>query len=270
MRKRQMMHLKRKRKSKKRMTEWVSPLVRTASVVLSLGSVGTLVFFAFAWANSLDHFDLEKITVAGESHLQREDVLKWIDLPRFPSLMDINLRAIQQKLEDHPFVKGARISRDFPSTLNINIIERSPIAYLNLSPFIMIDADGVILPTENSSFDFDIPTLTGFNPAKELYPTGERCLSQKVMEAVEYLDLIRTNFTSLYSDISEMKVDAGDEYAIILARRPTQIYLGAAEVPHQLNMLRRFAFTVSGIRSLHDYKYIDLRYRNQIIVRERT
>lgn len=255
---------------KRRTPEWISRLVRIMVAALSLGSVGTLIFFAFSWANSLDHFDVVNIRVTGGNHLQREAVLRWINLPRFPSLLDIDLQALQQKLEKHPFIKGARTSRDFPSTLKIDLIERSPIAYLNLSPFILIDADGIILPTEKGKFDFDIPTLTGFNPAQELYPIGEPCLSQKVMEAVEYLDLIRTNFVSLYSDISEMKVDAGDEYVIVLARQPTQIYLGATEVPQQLNMLKKFAFTVSGIRSLHDYKYVDLRYRNQIIVRERT
>ncbi|MDP6457015.1 MAG: FtsQ-type POTRA domain-containing protein [Candidatus Marinimicrobia bacterium] len=270
MRKRQTKNKKRKGRSIKRMPQWVSLLVRATVVTFSLVSVAVLILFAFSWADSFDHFDVLNIRVAGHSHLQREDILESIDLPRFPSLMDIDLEAIQRKLEEHPFVKGARISRDFPSTLNIDLIERSPIAYLNLAPFIMIDADGVVLPTENGSFDFDIPTLTGFNPATELYPIGKQCLSQKVMEAVEYLHLIRTNFTNLYSNISEMKVDAGDEYVIVLAKRPTQIYLGAIEVPHQLNMLRKFAFTVSGIRSLYDYKYVDLRYRNQIIVRERT
>ncbi|MFQ6616784.1 MAG: cell division protein FtsQ/DivIB [Fidelibacterota bacterium] len=237
--------------------------------VLGGGALAFVIFLAFRWAETTQQFDLVDVRVMGNRFLDKGDLSQWVQLPADPALMDIDLEYVQTHLESHPYIKAARVSRDFPGSLRIDVVERVPLAYINQSPFHLIDQEGVILPASDQAYEFDIPTLSGFNPAQELYPVGEQCLSQKVLEAVDYLNLIRNRFPRLYADLSEVRINAGDEYVLYLSHYPTEILLGAAHLSQRLSLLQQFAQTVRGIRSLHDYRYVDLRYKKQIVVRER-
>lgn len=256
--------------TKTRIHKWLLKVLKGFTAVVGLCAIVSIIVFAFFWAKSTNHFNLIKVQVAGYSYLDKTEIIEWLVLPRFAALTEIDLIAIQEKLEEHFYIKAARVSRDFPSSLCLNIIERSPVAYINHSPFLLVDTDGIILPMRDEDFKFDIPTLSGFNPASELYPIGEKCLSRKVLEVVTFLNVIHREFPHFYSDISEVTVNAMDEYVLCLSQYPTKVYLGSAVSTWQIRLLQQFRDTITGIRTLHDYKYVDLRYENQIIVKEKA
>lgn len=257
------------KKSKKR-SNWLTKIKHGIIGLLSVGSLTSLITYALIWADKTDHFELSRIILTGQSYLDRNDILKYADLPRYPFLTKINLTAIQAKLESHPYIKAARISRNFPQTLRIDIIERNPISYINHSPLYLVDTDGYILPAKNGTIEFDVPMLTGFNPADELYPIGEKCLSQKINEAVGILNRIKTQFPSFYVDISEVIINPRDEYELYLSKKPTKIYLGTGNISPQLTILKEFIKSIRGVRSIYDYQYVDLRYWKQVVVKERV
>ena len=257
------------KKSKKR-SNWLTQIKRGIIGLLSVGGLTSLINFALIWADKTDHFELSRIILTGQSYLDRNDVIKYADLSRYPILTKIDLSAIQTKLESHPYIKAARISRNFPRTLQIDIIERIPISYINHSPLYMVDTDGYILPAKNGTIEFDVPMLTGFNPADELYPIGEKCLSQKINEAVGLLNRIKTQFPSFYEDISEIIINPKDEYELYLLKKPTKIYLGSRDISRQLTILQEFVKSIRGVRSIYDYQYVDLRYWKQVVVKERV
>ncbi|MFQ6674296.1 MAG: cell division protein FtsQ/DivIB, partial [Fidelibacterota bacterium] len=207
-----MARTKKTSKRRKRLSRWLKGAIKWTSGSVALGAVVSLVVASFRWAESTDQFDLDSIRLSGNLYLGEEEILEWLELPTFATLDKMDLRAIQEKLESHPYVRAARASRDFPSALDITVVERIPIAYINRSPFYLVDEEGIILPVKNGSFEFDVPTLSGFNPSPELYPVGEKCLSQKVLEAVGYVAFINRVFPSLYNDLSEVRIDARDEY----------------------------------------------------------
>ena len=90
------------------------------------------------------------------------------------------------------------------------------------------------------------------------------------MEAVNYLSSMRQLFPILFEDISELTVNKTDEYVMVLAEMPTRIHFGEGNMLDQIILLKQFDFTLAGAKKLRDYRYVDLRYRNQIVVRERT
>ena len=49
----------------------------------------------------------------------------------------------------------------------------------------------------------------------------------------------------------------------------TKIYAHASYLTNQLNILKDFEKTVYPIRDLKDYRYIDLRIKDQVIVKEK-
>lgn len=256
-------------KNKKRKS-WINRIKQVVIGLLSTAFLASLITYALIWADNTEHFGLSTIVLTGQSYLKRNDVLKYADLPQYPILTRIDLKAIQTKLESHPYIKAARVSRDFPKTIQIDIIERVPISYINHSPLYLADSEGYILPTNNGSLEFDVPMFTGFNPADELYPVGEKCLSQRVNEAVGLLNQIKNQFPSFYEDISEVIINPKDEYELYLSKKPTKIYLGTGDISHELIILQEFVKSIEGVRSIYDYKYVDLRYWRQVVAKERA
>jgi cell division protein FtsQ len=74
----------------------------------------------------------------------------------------VDVSAIRQRLLDYGWVKDARVSRRFPDTLVIDIVERKPAAlWQNDEGLSLIDAEGVVLDRVPVSRMPDLPLLVG-------------------------------------------------------------------------------------------------------------
>ena len=74
----------------------------------------------------------------------------------------VDVSAIRERLLDYGWVKDARVSRRFPDTLVIDIVERKPAAlWQNDEGLSLIDAEGVVLDRVPISRMPDLPLLVG-------------------------------------------------------------------------------------------------------------
>ena len=73
----------------------------------------------------------------------------------------------------------------------------------------------------------------------------------------------------MYEDISEFVFNDSNEYEIILKNGNTKILLGANNIFKKIDYLKAFDEALPDNKNFNVYKYIDLRYKDQIVVRER-
>ena len=253
------------RKKKKKQLN-LKPLI-SATITLS---IMFLIYASFWWSSYTRLSHLRHINISGYSIIPEDDHQIQLEPLLGIELEEINLRDVSLLIESHPYVKAARVSRRYPATLSIEIVERQPVAMLNVEPVLMIDREGIILPDKGQVNDFLVPCLSDFNPAKELYPAGQQTVSAKVQETMNLITRILDYYPSLYSNISEVTMNANDEYVIILAQYPTKVILGNTDVWAKIQILGKFEHSLSNKRQLSDYKYLDLRYDNQVIAKERV
>ena len=222
---------------------------------------------AVRWANYRQTFTVDAIRFSGLEILEKETVQKMISNLENQSIHDVNMGEMAQIIESNPFIKAARISRHFPNQIKINIIEREPLAMLNMESALMIDNEAVVLPNHPYAESALIPILSGCNNAKDLYPEGEQTYSVKVKEAIKILNQLSNHYPKLYDEVSELTLNKDDEYVIILADRPTKVILGKSDIIPKLNILKSFDKAL-GERQLTDYRLLDMRYKKQLIARE--
>jgi hypothetical protein len=134
----------------------------------------------------------------------------------------------------------------------------------------MIDNESVILPLVKDVFESPLPILSNFNTSSEFYREGEITESKSVLEATGILKILSSTYPDLYSNISELRLDKDHGYELILESEPTRIILGEKEFTSKLLILKEFEALIRNHTTLTDYRYLDLRYSNQIIVRERS
>ena len=251
-------------RKKKQKINWIRMIISFISVSMVIA----LIWTAFWWSEFrnllvIDQVKFGKTTVL-ESRVYEATLGNIIGI----SPEQIRLNDISDLMESHPYVKAARVSHQYPGTIQIEILERQPIALLKMDPMVMLDAEGVVLPTLNNFGDFNLPVLTNFNPEPELYPVGEKALSVKVRECIDWLSRIQVEYESLYDNLSEMKMTSTNEMELILADHPTRIYLGQDQLWARIEILKQFEEEL-GSKKISDFSYLDMRYENQIIAKGR-
>jgi len=228
-----------------------------------------IIFYSVDWIEDEKKIFPKTLNIYGNLILSVQEILDLANIPINKSLLKMDLTLIQQEIQKHPYIKIANLSREFPNQININIKERVPLAYLNLEEYLVIDDDGFILPLRNGIIEFNIPTLTGFNKEQSLYPIGFKCISTKALEAVENLNFAKKHFPTLLENLSEFTINQNDYFEMILTEKPTKIIFKNNSFEDQIFLLREFNYLINKSKSLEDYKYVDLRYKNQIVVKER-
>lgn len=225
------------------------------------------IFFSFLWSkynnkNLLSHVMISDTKINNRTLYENyfNQILK-SDSLSYPNYIN--------SIEEHPYIKTARISRHFPDKILIEIIERDPIVFLNTNPKIFLDEEGYVLPYQDNISKIDLPIMTNVNPNQNLYPNGQKVLSKKVIECVNWLALINKNYKNLYNDISEIKMSSAHEMEIILAENPTNIYFGQKQLLTKIKNLVQFQNLLEP-KKLSDFAYLDMRFENQIIAKERT
>ena len=172
---------------------------------------------------------------------------------------------IRDRLQfDH--IVDCKISRQFPSTINITIYEREPIALISSDELIILDSNGICLPVEYC--DLSLPILTNFKTNPELYPKGSKTASTNVMSSVALMKFTKDSHPIIYDEISEFVFNENSEYEIILKNGKTRILLGSNMLSRKIKYLDSFQKTIKDNKQITDFKYIDLRFDNQVIVKE--
>jgi cell division protein FtsQ len=151
--------------------------------------------------------------------------------------------------------------RFVPNRLNVEIHERTPVAFARVGPRIsLIDAGGALMelpPKRKYSF----PVILGMNPGE---PLSTRAPRMKVyMELVRELDSGGASYSQDLSevnltDLEDVKVRVNDPAGDVL------VHLGSSDY---LRRYKTYAGHVQEWRQqFHDLESVDLRYDNQIVV----
>lgn len=141
----------------------------TLLVVIGFSALGY-----FAIDSSL--FRLNQVNVESLSEHYPISIEQVLDTAKVPlgkfSLFSINLKPIEDRLTKNPWVKGVIISKQFPNTLVLKIVERNPVSLLNEvnGRVLYIEDDGATFEDRAMVYSKELPMISGFsaNDAEKL------------------------------------------------------------------------------------------------------
>ncbi|MGL6236942.1 MAG: cell division protein FtsQ/DivIB [Segniliparus sp.] len=108
------------------MIRWLRAWGFTAVVILLVVAAGFGV-----WAGYFSHwFALRSIVVSGNTTITKEEVVRRLDVSAGEPLLRVDLDDQKARVEGIRVVASAQVSRDFPHTLRVEVVERAPIAYV--------------------------------------------------------------------------------------------------------------------------------------------
>ncbi len=231
-------------------------------IVLSLTGVA-LVVGANLWKSSLL---VKKIVVTGNRVVDANEILQLAHVEFNQRMYDFDLMVIRRDVGSHYFLKDVVVERDLPSTLRISVVERSPVAMVNLDEVKYLDEDGVVLPHSFSKELFDLPLLSGI-PSGVSFAVGRTVQHSDVLEALNILSTAKVVNKELYYLISEIRMRQGGDLVLYTAEGGIPVIFGRGNAPSKLVRLETFWNTIVPLRGSQNLQYVDLRFEDQVVVR---
>ena len=254
------------RSKQKHLKDILTAIIRVCTISL----ITMLIWASSYWSEQKSLLNSPNFHLRGASVLNRDYYIQYLESSLGQDNLFSDPNVLLNKIYEHPFIKGARISYRYPDKIILEVSERSPFARVNNGPnhMIFLDEDCFVIPNIEQLKIFSIPTLSKYNSEPELYPVGEKALSVKIKETIKWLKLLNQKHPDLYHEISEIFLTDNDEINLILAENPTKIMLGNNDTHYKVDLLKAFKETLGKKKEITDFSYVDMRYYNQIIAKE--
>jgi cell division protein FtsQ len=204
--------------------------------------------------------DIEISGTHNVPHSQVMDVLGG-DIGR--NIFFIPLAERKAQLEKIPWVESASVMRFVPNRLQVEIHERTPIAFARLGSRIwLIDAGGTLMELPGSGKQkYSFPVIAGMNPGE---PLSTRSARMKIYnELLRELDSDGAHYSQ---DLSEVDISDQDDVKVLTndTAGAVLVHLGSADF---LSRYKIYVTHVQGWRQQFEkLESVDLRYDHQIIV----
>ena len=221
------------------------------------------------WCKYQDFFALDSATIGGNILVDENHIITTGNIHKDMNILTTDCKAIRNNLETHPYVKAAIVSKRFPNKMDITIKERLPIAYLNAGRLMLIDGEGIVLPIPDANITNQLPVITVVPDSVYKIIPGEKLSLQKINPITDLVIDTYSMSRALFSTISEIRYNLHTGELILFNKdNGNPIYLGNDNFAKKMRSLANFQKILAGKKRLRDYRYIDLRWSQQIVVKE--
>ena len=205
----------------------------------------------------------DDIQISGLENVTRAQVLEVLGGDIGRNIFFVPLTERQAQLQQIPWVESASVMRFAPNRLQVQIHERTPVAFAQVgSRILLIDAAGTLMELPGAGKKkYSFPVILGTNPGE---PLSTRAARMKI-----YADLISQLDSGgmRYSrDISEVDLSDPDDVKVLTndPQGEVLVHLGSAGC---LDRYKVYVAHVQQWRQQFDkLESVDLRYDRQIIV----
>ncbi len=213
----------------------------------------------------LTTFRLVNIQIQGNHILSRAEVLQLIGVKAGEQLLTVRADDLARRLRTSPYVKNAFAVRTLPSTLRISVEERRPVAFVMGHGLNLIDEDGVILPIPASNLRWDLPLISGIG--KNIGRRGKVATSPKIKTALAILEMLSATESPARQLISGIDFSSPHFVQLHLKKGRAVARLNYEDLAGQCVLFSDYSINYLDWTGLNKIDYIDLRFKNQLIVR---
>jgi cell division protein FtsQ len=233
--------------------------------VIGLAGWGALEAYRYGKPFVNDWLQVRDVTVAGISHVTRQEVLDRLALQPGETLLSVSVGELAEQVAAHPWIKEATVRRRFPQMLAVTVVERQPAAVLKVpSAPLLLDDEGHVLTVLAETDEPDLPLLTGIDP-KGLMSAESRS-RDAARDGIRLAGLLESQFEG------RPEVDMGNPENAVVYIQGLRFQFGPSSFEEKWERYRKITPTlrVSADGEQGDSRNdIDLRYPGKVIVRER-
>jgi len=177
------------------------------------------------------------IDVTGNRALGREEIVKAAGLQPGANLLDIHASRVRDVLRKLPAVERVTVRRSLPGRLSVRVVERAPVALVNVGRVYQVDDDGVLFDLGRGAIT-SLPVVTGLRDTvgadgvRRLSAAGQRRL-RAFREAMGQSD------PDWAQHLSQVEFSGNGTIRLTLDGHEAVVEMDGGDVTTRLNQLRR-------------------------------
>jgi len=237
--------------------------------LLRWGLVIGLAALAVSWATrhviASPWTNVRTISVQGNSYLTRGEVDALVEGLLDQKIFDVNLEEYRRRVMDSPWVADVTVRRILPSTIELRIVERVPLAIARLGQQLyLVDRTGVIIDEFGPQYSFDLPIVDGLvAPPSDHRPLVD---AERVALLESFLKALDAR-QDLRGRLSQIDVRAPHNLVAMFDDDTAWLHLGESHFVERLVAYLELAPTLRNRFTAVDY--VDLRFGDRVFVRSK-
>ena len=249
------------------------PLVVWGAVLcLALAAAAVAVWQVPRAFREAERFRLLAVEYYGGRLVSGREVLSVGELGEGDNIYALDLQEVAGRIETMPWIKRARVQRKPPSRLEIVVVERRRLAWLDAGRVLAVDGEGVVLPgeryAEEGRADLDLPLVGGIGLQADSLEVGAPVDSDELRRLLDWWQQARVYDADLCMSVSEIRPGPEGGVRLLLVGDGLEVRLPGDRVKDRLKVLRGSLTRV--YRECPDPAYIDLRFAGQVVVGSRS
>ncbi|UCE04413.1 MAG: FtsQ-type POTRA domain-containing protein [bacterium] len=234
-------------------------------IIIAMMLMLTLVWF---WKN--DAFELKAAKIQGNRYLNKEEIFELAGIDFSKDIFQIDTDEIEIRILNHPMIEKVSVTRFLPSALKIKVKERDLIAAISGSEISVVDRVGNILSQYPPKALYDLPVITGFH-----FHTGSSGIRiveepELMQQAINALNEIKSLDLVLYHEVSELHYSRTHGFIFYLNKSNLPVIFGKENFKRRVVRFSSIYHYLVQKSRLKDAQVIDLRFKDQVVVRSKT
>jgi cell division protein FtsQ len=246
----------------KEWTETAQKNVPTRSSLLALmGVVGALLTVGILASWWLQHVSLSEFIITGNRWVRADVIAERINFMLGRAMQEVHLAEIEDTLCSTVWIKKAIATKEFPSTIRIQVVERRFVAFTSIAGRLkVVGDDGVLVDAEPEFLGkVRLPWLSGVETVRRNRQGLWALDSAEVAQALQLLAALQQRETS-QAMLSEVQVSAKQVVAFSTGANTRFIFGNDGYYERKLDNLETFWKQVVVKKGLQQFEYVDLRY----------
>lgn len=258
-----------KKSVKRRRRVWTDRLVTGAklvSLVTAVLAASALFMAGYAVVTQSDYFRAKTISVNGYSRLSQETVLSQARLSPGDNLLAVNLRLVRKRLLAHPWIAEARVSREIPETIHIDIKEHACMAIVDLGRKFLLNRSGKIFKEYERKDPRKLPVVTGVSYSD--LSLGNDTQSPAMTHVLDVLRISQAKGSIIpYKEIREVHWDPEMGIHLTIWDNKQTIKLGVGQFEAKYSRLEQLLSRLKRNPNWRNFSILDLNNPDRVVMR---
>ena len=260
-----------KKDVKQRRRKWSGRLVaglKLVSLITVVLAASALFMAGYAAVTQSEYFRAKTISVSGCSRLSQETIISQAQLSPGDNLLAVNLQLVRKRLLAHPWIAAARVSREIPETIHINIEEHACMAIVDLGRKFLLNRSGKIFKEYEREDPSRLPVVTGITYSD--LSLGDDAQSQAMSQVLDVLRISRIKGSIIpYQAIREVHWDPEMGVSLTIWNDKRTIKLGIGRYKVKYSRLEQLLPRLKQHPDWRNFSMLDLNNPDRIVMRQK-
>lgn len=242
-------------------------MLKLFKISISIVLIAMMLMLTFIWFRKNDAFILRSARVYNNMFVAEENILELANIDFGSDIFKIDKDEIEARIRQNPLIEDVQITRFLPSALRIKVWEKVIIAAISGSEVSAVEHDGDVIEKFPPTAIYDLPVITGLSFRTD--STGVRIPEEPeyVRQGAAILSELRERDVALFYEISELHYLKDKGISFILKEKRLPVIIGRNDITQKLNYFSTMWNQLKGKRELENVLALDLRYKDQVIVK---